>query len=281
MYNNTAEQMKATPDFDSIKAKHKATWEDGNYANFAKYMQAGAVDVLDKWNIPAGQRLLDVGCGAGQTAIPAAKLGIDVTGIDLAENLIQHARHKATEANLKAQFDVGDAEALPYENESFDVVISMFGAMFAPRPDQVVSEFVRVLKPGGRLLMANWMPGSMPAQMFKTVAAITPPPEGTVPPVLWGDESTVSQRLKDDFTDIKLTANCYPQWNYPFDTDGVVDLFRRYFGPVKCAFEACNAKAQTELHETLRTIYANNSSIENGILTITGGNYLEIDATRR
>jgi len=281
MNTNNAISRQEKTSLNAIKAKHKATWEDGDYANFARYMQNGAVEVLEGWNITPAKKLLDVGCGAGQTAIPAAKKGIKVTGIDLAENLIEHARHRATKASLNARFDIGDAEELPYTNHSYDVVISMFGAMFAPRPEQVVNEFARVLKPGGQLFMANWTPTSMPAQMFKTVAAITPPPAGAVSPVLWGDQTTVKQRLSDHFTDIKLARRTYPQWHYPFDTGELVNLFRTHFGPVKRAFEACDTEAQAALHQSLQEIYQSNSVMENNILTITGGEYLEIAATRR
>lgn len=268
-------------ELDIIKAKQKATWEEGDYASFAKFMEAGAYEVLDNWNIPADNRLLDVACGSGQTAIPAAKKGIQVTGVDIAENLIQHARKRANETRLPVQFDVGDAENLPYNDNSFDVVISMFGAMFAPRPQEVVAEFARVLPSGGQLYMANWTAHSMPAQMFKSVSTLVPPPPGFIPPVLWGDEDTVKQRLSDEFTDIKLTRKLYPQWHYPFGTHELVALFRRFFGPVKLAFEAISKEQQLEFHQTLERIYRANSETRNGILTITNGEYLEVIATRR
>lgn len=269
------------PNIDTLKAKHKATWEAGDYASFAKFMEDGAIEILESWNIKNGENLLDVGCGSGQTAIPAAKQGINVTGIDLAENLIQQAQVRALEAKLNAQFDVGDAENLPYENNKFNVVISMIGAMFAPCPEQVATEFSRVLKSGGKLCMANWTPTSMPAQMFKCVSEIIPPPPGFIPPVLWGDEDTVIQRLSDDFTDIKLTRKIYPQWHYPFNISELVNLFRTHFGPVKQAFEVANNQKQIELHKKLEEIYRDNSEEHNDILTITGGEILEIIATRR
>lgn len=281
MNSNNAAVKVEIPNLETIKSKHKATWEDGDYANFAKYMEDGAVEILESWNIEHGEDLLDVGCGSGQTAIPAAKNGINVTGIDIAENLIQHAQQRAFKDKLKAQFDVGDAENLPYENNKFTVVISMIGAMFAPRPDQVTAEFARVLKPGGKLCMVNWTPTSMPAHMFKSVSEIIPPPSGSIPPVLWGDEETVKQRLANDFTDIKLTRKSYPQWHYPFNTTELVNLFRSHFGPVKRAFEVANNTQQIELHKKLENIYRENSEIHNDILTITGGEFLEVIATRR
>lgn len=281
MNTSNAALKSGQPDPETIKAKHKATWEDGDYASFAKFMEDGANEVLEGWDIPAGKRLLDIGCGSGQTAIPAAKKGIHVTGVDIAENLIQHARKRAFAARLAATFDIGDAEDLPYDENKFDVVISMFGAMFAPRPDKVTNEFARVLSSGGQLYLANWTPDSMPAQMFKCVSSFVPPPPGFIPPVLWGDEDTVIKRLSDEFTDIKLSRKIYPQWHYPFGTEDLVSLFRKYFGPVKRAFDVSDAYQQAVLHEKLEIIYQNNSEQRNGILTITGGEYLEVIATRR
>ena len=266
---------------DHLKAKQKATWEDGDYADFATHMHNGAVEILEGWNINNAETLLDVGCGSGQTAIPAAKMGLKVTGIDIADNLIKHARKAASKTNLEVRFDVGDAEDLPYDDCSFDVAITLIGAMFAPRPERVASEFARVIKPGGKLYMANWTPTSMPAQMFKCLSEVIPPPPGFIPPVLWGDEETVYQRLKKDFIDINLTRRHYPQWHYPFDEHGVVNLFRTQFGPAVRTFAAANELQQKQLYDKLYHIYRNNSETHNGILTITGGEYLEVIATRR
>jgi SAM-dependent methyltransferase len=269
------------PNFDAIKAKQKATWEAGDYASFCKYMEAGAIDILDGWNIAKGKTLLDVGCGSGQTALPAAKNGARVTGVDIAENLIAHARQRAQEAGLDVRFDVGDAENLPYGDGSFDVAISLIGAMFAPRPERVTAEFARVLKPGGKLHMANWTAAGMPGQMFKCVARFVPPPPGLASPVLWGDEATVKQRLSDDFTDIKFRRRMYPQWHYSFDAAELVNLFRAQFGPVKKAFELIDEDKRRELRDSLEQIYRETSEMRNGVLTITHGELLEVEATRR
>ena len=272
---------EAPADFTAIKAKMKATWEDGDYASFARFMEPGAVEILDAWNIAAGQRLLDIGCGSGQSAIPAARRGLQVTGVDIAENLIDHARKRAETEGIGARFDVGDAEDLPYDEASFDVAISMIGAMFAPRPDRVAAELARVIRPGGKLYMANWTPRSMPAQMFKRVASVVPPPPGFIPPVLWGDETTVRERLGKDFTGITLARRVYPKWQYNFGAADVVELFRTHFGPVKRAFETLHEKGRGELRQQLEQIFEDNGKTENGVLTITNGEYLEVIATRR
>lgn len=269
------------PDIQALKAKMKATWEDGDYASFASYMEPGAVEILEGWSIAPGQSLLDIGCGSGQTAIPAAQRGLQVTGVDIAQNLIEHARQRAQTEGIEASFDVGDAEDLPYPDKNFDVAITMIGAMFAPRPDKVATELARVIRPGGKLYMANWTSASMPAQMFKCVAGVVPPPPGFIPPVLWGDEQTATERLEQHFKDIQLTRKQYPQWHYPFDAAELVELFRTHFGPVKKAFEATDEDVNATLRQQLEDIYASNGEINNGRLTITNGEYLEVIATRR
>ena len=265
----------------AIKSRMKATWEDGDYSTFSRYMEPGAMEILENWNIEPGERLLDIGCGSGQTAIPAARKGIHATGLDVAVNLIEDAKERARKEGLAVRFDAGDAEDLPYVDGDFDVVVSLIGAMFAPRPDIVTDEMARVLRPGGRLYMANWTPRSFPGQMFKCLASRVTPAQGVPSPDLWGDEETVKERLAERFTDIKLTRKTYPQWHYSFTPGELVDFFRAFFGPVKRAFDAVGPEGEQALHEELEQIYANNSEINDGILTLTGGEYLEVIATRR
>ena len=280
---STNAQPTQGPSIEQIKAKMKATWEDGDYVNFAKYMENGAIEILESWNLNPNQRILDIGCGSGQTAIPAAQQGHQVVGIDIAENLIEHAKERALYEGLDAQFDVGDAENLPYADNSFDVVISMMGAMFAPRPEKVASEIARVLRPGGKLYMVNWTAAGVPGKMFKSVASIMPPPPGFIPPVLWGDDQTVQQRLSQHFGELQLTRKFYPQWHYPFDISNVIDLFRTHFGPVKRAFDKLESdnEDQTPLRQQLHDIFQNSSeTLGDGSIRITGGEFMEIIATR-
>ncbi|MCU7876517.1 MAG: class I SAM-dependent methyltransferase [Candidatus Thiodiazotropha sp. (ex Lucinoma borealis)] len=279
----TIEPLSASPqpDLATIKAKMKATWEDGDYADFARYMESGAKEILDGWQLPSGKHLLDIGCGAGQTAIPAARRGLHVTGVDIAANLVESARHRARIEGISARFDEGDAEALPYADTSFNLVISLIGAMFAPRPERVCSKIARVLRPGGALYMANWTPSSMPAQMFKAVAAVAPPPPGVAPPVLWGDEDTVRERLDAEFTDIELRRINYPQWHYPFDAGRLTELFRSHFGPVKRAFDVADEKKAQQLFKQLQDIFDDHGEFDGKTLTITRGELLLVCAKRR
>ena len=144
-----------TPEMESLKVRLKATWMSGDYATFAEPMLPGALEFLKRLNLKPGQELLDVGCGAGQIALPAARAGVNVTGVDLAANQIEQARAQAQKENLSIRFDEGDAEMLPYPDAAFDVVVSLIGAMFAPRPNRVAAEMLRVCRPGGRIVMAN------------------------------------------------------------------------------------------------------------------------------
>ena len=145
----------------------------------------------------------------------------------------------------------------------------------------MVRECARVLKPGGKLYMANWTAASMPGQMFKCVARFVPPPPGLTAPVLWGDENVAKRRLSDDFTDIRFRRRMYPQWCYPFDAAELVGLFRAHFGPVKKAFDLIGPQQQQALRQDLEQIYLESSEMTNGVLTITRGELLEIEATRR
>ena len=267
-------------DISTIKAKMKATWMDGDYAEFSAYMEPGAIDILNGWKIAPGLRMLDVGCGSGQLVIPAARAGINATGIDIATNLIQHARDRAKREGIAAQFDEGDAEHLPYADSSFDVVVSLIGAMFAPRPEKVAAELARVCRSGGRLYMANWTPSGMVGQMFKHVAAHVPPPPGVVPPPLWGDEATVRDRLNEGFTDITLTRKYYPLWKYPFPVPDVIQFFARLFGPVKGALAKLDETGQQSLINGLEEIFSAHNQAQDGTTELKG-EYLEVVATRR
>jgi SAM-dependent methyltransferase len=270
----------AAPGIEVIKARMKAAWEDGDYAYFATYMEPGARQILAGWNIAPGERLLDVGCGAGQTAIPAAHAGLRVTGIDIAENLIRHARRRAATEGVEARFDEGDAEQLPYADGSFDVVVSLIGAMFAPRPEKVAGELARVCRPGGRLYMANWTPTGMVGQMFKQLAAHVPPPPAVTPPPLWGDEATVEQRLGGHFHGFRLARKVYPAWRFPFSASRVVEHFRATYGPVKRAFEALDAGGQRSLHAALESVYASHNKARDGSVELEA-EYLDVQAVRR
>ncbi len=271
--------MASTPDLETVKARMKFTWMAGDYGAFAKFMEPGALEILAGWQIHPGARMLDVGCGAGQIAIPAARSGIDVTGVDIATNLITQARDRALAEGVLARFEEGDAERLPYPEASFDVVVSLIGAMFAPRPEQVASEFLRVCRSGGRILMANWTPTGFPGNMWKIIGKYVPAPPGVPPATLWGDEETVRSRLREGIRSLTLTRRTYPSWRYPFNVPQVVQYFREYFGPIQGAFTKLDEEAQDSLRHELEEAFSQYNRAKDDT-TLLEGEYLDVVAIR-
>ena len=246
-----------------------------------KTIIADAEAFVDRLEFPAGARVLDIACGTGNTAIPLARRGAVVTGVDIAPNLLVQARERAAAENLAVQFDEGDAEELPYEDGSFDVVTTMFGAMFAPRPERVASEIARVLRSGGLLAMGNWNLASFTGQMFKVGNLHAPPPPGIPPPTLWGDEATVGDRLGSDFVDIK-TEIVPIQFNLPTNPVGAVAFFRKYFGPTHVAFNRLDQNGQAEFSAALEALWASaNVSPDPENHTLIQNEYLRITAIRK
>ena len=268
-----------TPELEAVKAKMKANWMAGNYATFAHYMETGALKLLADWKIPAGARLLDVACGAGQIAIPAARAGVQATGLDIAPNWIEQARARATAEGLAVQFDEGDAEQLPYEDASFDVTVSLVGAMFAPRPKRVAAELVRVTRPNGRIIMVNWTPTSFVGQMFKAIARHVPPPAGVPSAMLWGVEDTVRERLRDGIRALELIRRTYPQFDYPFGVPEAVEFYRQNYGPVHRAFATLDAEGQKSLRRDLETVFSEYNRATDGTTSLES-EFLEVIATR-
>src|SRR5215211_805630 len=233
-----------TPEMEALKTRLRVTWMSGDYSHFATYLKPGALEFLSRINVEPGARILDVACGAGQTSIPMSRAGAKVTGVDIAANLIEQARARAQAEHLDARFEEGDAEMLPYADGSFDMVISLIGAMFAPRPELVAAEMKRVCRPGGKIIMGNWTPGGFVGQMFKIHGKHVPPPAIMAAPVKWGDEETIRERFKEGISHLKISRRIYP-FRYPFSTYEVVEFFRNYYGPSYTAFAALDAEKQS------------------------------------
>jgi SAM-dependent methyltransferase len=267
-----------TPEMQALKSRLKAAWEDGDYAHFAKEMEAGADEFLSRLSVPAGTKVLDIGCGTGQTAIPLAKRGAQVTGVDIASNLILSARSRAAEAGVDVRFDEGDAEELPYPSQSFDLVLSLIGAMFAPRPDLVASEMLRVCRPGGVLVMANWTPEGFAGQIFKTIAKHVPPSPLMPSPLLWGNEAVVRERFGTDVVSLTAVKQQYP-FHYGMPSADVVEFFRMYYGPTHRAFAALDGDAQARLRSDLEALWRSHNVATDGTTKYTA-EYLHVTAIR-
>ena len=264
-------------EINGLKAQLKETWSAGNYDRFSRYMEQGARVFYEQLNVPAGARLLDVACGSGQLALWAARGGAAVTGVDIAPNLVQRAQARARAERLTAHFVEGDAEALPFADESFDVVTSLVGAMFAPRPDLVARELLRVATRGGMIAMGNWTADGFVGQMFRTFAKFIAP-SGMPAPVLWGDEKVVRERLGHGVSDLKMTRRIY-YFDYPFSPAETVDLFRRYYGPTARAFASLDPQSASRLQEDLETLWSTHNRAGDD-LTFVAAEYLEVVASR-
>jgi SAM-dependent methyltransferase len=263
---------------DALKSKLRATWISGDFGQIARFMTAEADEFINRLGLKPGSKVLDVACGTGNLALPAARLGANVTGVDIAPNLVEQARVNAAREGLKAQFDEGDAEALPYEEASFDAVMTMFGAMFAPRPELVAAELKRVTRPGGLVAMANWTPAGFIGQMFKVVAAHVPPPAGMPSPLLWGVDEKVRERFGDGFAKIE-TRPRNMTFAFPFSPTEVVEHFRVYYGPTNKAFGALDENAQAATRKDLVDLWTKNNQATDGTTSVEA-EYLEVVATR-
>jgi SAM-dependent methyltransferase len=224
---------------------NKALWEKGDFTRIAESMRESGEVLVKRLAITKGLKVLDLGCGDGTTALPEARLGADVLGVDIARNLVEAGNKRAKEQGLtNCKFQEGDASNLhELKDHTFDLVVSIFGAMFAPKPLDVAKEMVRVTRPGGRIVMGNWIPNdpTLVAQILKISAAYSPPPpEGFISPMTWGIENNVIERFaaagvpKDKISFVRDTYT----FSFPGAPSELVDAFRKYYGPSMNAFEA-------------------------------------------
>lgn len=270
----------AIPNLTAIKAKQKATWESGDFGQIAHSIENFAEDFMARQPMWVGARVLDVACGTGNLAVIAARHGCVVKGVDIAANLLEQARTRANEAGLNIDFTEGDAEALPYANDSFDLAASMFGVMFTPQPTVATAELWRVTKPGGQIALANWTPEGFIGKMFSVFKAhLPPPPPGVPSPMEWGSEPIVQQRLKNGFTNVRLTRRAATMC-YPFPPAEAVEFFRKYYGPTLRAFESLAPAGQAALRRDLVELQTRHNTATIPDTTEVTAEYLEVVATK-
>lgn len=263
---------------EQLKQRMRITWMAGDFGQIARYASKGAEDFVNRLAISPGMRVLDVACGTGNLAIPSARKGAHVIGVDIALNLVEQARERALGEGLQLTFEEGDAEQLPYPDAQFDLVMSMFGAMFAPRPERVASELARVCRQGGTIAMANWTPEGFVGKMFSLTSRYVPPPDGIPAPILWGSEKIVRERL-GTFVRNTGTVRRAITFDYPFPPQQVVQFFRDYFGPTQITFSKLDKAGQSALAADLEKLWSEHNNGENGRTLITA-EYLEVIATR-
>ena len=267
------------PDIESIKARQKSTWESGDFGQIAHFIMPDAEQFMARLNLQPGTKVLDVACGTGNLAVLAARRGCITSGLDIASNLIAQARERAQNEALAIEYTEGDAEAMPYPDASFDTVVSMYGVMFAPRPERIVSELIRVVKPGGLIALANWAPDGFIGKMFTVFARHLPPPAGFPSPLLWGDEAVVRARFAGVADNLHVTRRTARMW-FPFDPAGTVAFFRRYYGPTLRAFDSLGTAAQLALSRDLVELQSQHNVATRPGETETPSEYLEIHARR-
>src|SRR5216117_2405304 len=250
---------------------NKALWEKGDFTRIAESMRESGEALVTTLGITDGLQVLDLGCGDGTTALPAARLGADVLGVDIASNLVAAGNARAQAVGLSnCRFQEGDASDLhELGDERFDLVVSIFGAMFAPRPFEVAKEMVRVTQPGGRIVMGNWIPNdpTLVAQILKISSNYTPPPpEGFVSPITWGIESNVIERFAGagvPAENISFARDTFT-FNFPGTPSALVDEFRKYYGPTMNAFEAAEKKGQAaKLQKELEELFNSQNKSQN------------------
>jgi len=250
---------------------NRELWEKGDFTKLADTMRQSSSDLVKKIGVTPGMAVLDVACGDGDTAIPAAKLGANVTGVDISRNLVKAGQERAEKEGVADHCKITEGDAMDLKDQSdqsFDLTISIFGAMFAPRPFDVAKELVRVTRKGGRIVMGNWIPGdpTLVAQILKVCSAYTPkPPEGFISPMLWGVESNVIERFANAGIPIENVSFAKEIFTFIADYSPSVFLstFRDYYGPTMNAFEAAekNGKAE-ELQQELEELFLRQNKSE-------------------
>jgi SAM-dependent methyltransferase len=270
-----------------LKKRLLAVWSAGDFGRIAQRMEHAGEEFVTNLQLNESHHVLDVACGSGNVSIPAARAGASVTGCDIVQSLLDQATARAGKEGLKISFVVGDAEQLPFADGSYNMLTTMFGAMFAPRPDVVARELVRVCATQGRIAMGNWTRESFIGQVFAVTAKFAPPPPNVPPAMLWGDEQIVRERFAQAATDLRLPADalqvsCVPRctvFDIPNTPREVVGLFRQFYGPTVVAYARLDADKQDELTEALTALWMSCNTAQDGATSVAS-EYLEVVVSR-
>jgi SAM-dependent methyltransferase len=261
---------------DPLTARARSVWTAGDFLPIARSFAPGAEEFIARLALRAGESVLDVACGTGNLAIPAARAGARVTGIDIAPNLIAEARLEARTAGCVIAFEIGDAEALPYLDGQFDTTVTMFGAMFAYRPERAAAELLRVTRPGGRVAMANWTPEGFIGKMLRVHTSLVPPPSGVPSPLAWGEEDVVRGRLGGGVTSVSCTRRTL-ELRFPFPPAAVTELFATCYGPTVTTLRATDPDGASRLRDELTRLFQQHNVATDGTTAVVG-EYLDVQA---
>ena len=262
---------------DAIKTRQQATWASGDYAVIGITLQIVGETLCEAVDIAAGSKVLDVAAGNGNASLAAARRGADVIASDYVEELLEGTRRRAAAEGLALETRVADAENLPFDDASFDTVLSTFGVMFTPNPDRSAAELLRVCRPGGRIGLANWTPEGFIGHMFRIVGAHVPPPAGVPSPLAWGTEARLADLLGGE-SDVQVTRRRFVfRYRSP---EHFVDTFKTYYGPVERAWQAMDAAGRESFATQLGALCAEHNRATDGTLAVPS-EYLEVVAARR
>jgi SAM-dependent methyltransferase len=275
----TTTQEATAPDLGAVKQRQQQAWASGDFHAVAARITLVAEQLVDNADLRAGWRVLDVATGSGNAAIAAARLGCIVVGVDYVPSLLERGRERAAAEGLDVTLLEGDAEALPFPDRSFDAVTSVFGSMFAPDHEQAAAELLRVVRPGGTMALANWVPEGFIGELFRTVAAHVPPPAGVRSPMLWGTENHLRELFGDGIASLAVTERTF---TFRFGSaEEFVGFFRRWYGPTVKAFDAlATGRARAALERDLVELARRHDRLGAGATAIPA-TYLEAVAITR
>jgi SAM-dependent methyltransferase len=259
---------------DPLTARARSVWTAGDFLQIARSFAPGAEEFIARLALCPGESVLDVACGTGNLAIPAARAGARVIGIDIAPNLIADARIEARAAGCVIDFEVGDAESLPYGDDRFDTTVTMFGAMFAYRPERAASELMRVTRRGGRVVMANWTPEGFVGKLLRAHTALVPPPPGVPSPLAWGDPDVVRVRLGNAVATLICTKRTL-ELRFPLPPPAVTELFATCYGPTIATLRATTTCGSNRLRKELTRLFNDHNLADDGT-TVVASEYLEV-----
>jgi len=268
---------QTAPDLKAIKTKQQATWSSGDYAIVGTTLQIVGEQLAEAMDLRAGEKVLDIAAGNGNATLAAARRWCEVTSTDYVETLLARGKQRAEADGLKVTFQQADAEALPFEDASFDGVMSTFGAMFSPDQSSTASEMLRVCRPGGRIGLANWTPDGFIGQMFKTIGKHLPPPAGVKSPALWGTWEWIEKAFRADAAALAAEPRHFVfRYRTP---EHFLDVFRRYYGPMLKAFEALDTRGRAALTRDIIELIGTFNRATDGTMVVPG-EYLEVVVTR-
>jgi SAM-dependent methyltransferase len=269
---------QAQPDLTAVKSRQQAAWSSGDYAVIGTTLQLTGELLCEAANLRPGQRVLDVAAGNGNATLAAARRGAEVTSTDYVPALLERGRQRAEAERLPVSFQEADAEALPFADEAFDVVLSVFGVMFTPNQEQAAQELLRVCRPGGTIGLVNWTPDSFIGQVFRTIGKYIPPAPGVKPPSLWGSEPRLRELFGDGISELTTTERTFVfRYRSP---EHWLEVFRTYYGPLLKAFAALDAAGQAGLERDLLELLERFNQGGTQTLAVPS-QYLEVVATRR